>query len=723
MIRKIHFMRVLFFLSLMSFPFFIHPQDVLPFQDPDLSISERVTDLINRLTPEEKVSMLVHESPGVPRLGIPAYNWWNEALHGVGRAGKATVFPQAIGLAATFDPDLLHRVGEVISTEARAKYNAALKKGTMQQYTGLTFWSPNVNIFRDPRWGRGQETYGEDPYLSGLLGTQFVRGVQGDDPKYLKAAACAKHLAVHSGPEALRHEFNAVPTDRDLHETYFPAFKDLVDAGVVGVMCAYNQLNGEPCCGSNMLLETILRDLWQFKGYIVSDCGALYDFYTFQEVAGNATDAAIMALLAGVNVNCGSTYLKLTEALDSGEIDEFMIDRALEPLFETRFRLGILDKEDNTPFAGIGPEMINCEAHQKVAYEAAVKSVVLLKNENNALPLDPDAMKKILVTGPTANDIMALIGNYNGLSPEFVTLIEGIINKADPATVVDFAQGTLLSGTDKFNGLYPAIGSDAIIVGIGNTRLLEGENGDALLSEYGGDREGIGLPENQVELFRRFKERFPETPLIAVVFGGSAISLAGISDLADAILFAWYPGEQGGNAIADIIFGFENPSGRLPVTFYNSVDDLPPFEDYHMEGRTYKYFRAKPEFPFGHGMSYTSFAYSGMQAQLKEERGIRSVNITLTVRNNGQMAGEEVVQLYVKKPFLNDEDAIRSLVGIRRVRFQPGQSKEITMAVPAHLLASFGAQKGAFHVLPGSYEFQAGASSGDIRISARLAIE
>lgn len=717
------FLRVFILIFIISQSSLIPAQDLLPFQDPGKPISERVRDVISRLTPEEKVSMMVHESPGIPRLGIPAYNWWNEALHGVGRAGKATVFPQAIGLAATFDPDLLKRIGDIISTEARAKFNAALKKGTMQQYTGLTFWSPNVNIFRDPRWGRGQETYGEDPYLSGLLGTHFVQGIQGNDPEYLKAAACAKHFAVHSGPEVLRHEFNAVPTDRDLHETYFPAFKDLVDAGVAGVMCAYNQLNGEPCCGNRMLLETVLRDLWSFKGYLVSDCGALYDFYTFQEVSGNAADAAKTALLAGVNVNCGGTYHKLAEVLDSGEIDEFMIDDALEPLFETRFRLGILDQEDNTPYAGIGTDTINCKDHRQVAYEAALKSTVLLKNENNTLPLNPETLKKILVTGPTSNDMMALIGNYNGLSPEFVTLLEGIVGKADPATVVDFAQGTLLSGSDKFNGLYPAIGSDAIILGIGNTRLLEGENGDALLSEYGGDREQIGLPENQVELVRRFKKRFPDTPLIAVVFGGSAISLTEIENHADAILFAWYPGEQGGNAIADLIFGNENPSGRLPVTFYNSVNDLPPFEDYHMEGRTYKYFREKPEFPFGHGLSYTSFNYSGMQVQLGEERGIRSVGVTMTVRNIGQMAGEEVVQVYVKKPFLNDEDAIRSLAGIQRVRLRPGEIKEILLTVEEKQLASFGAHEGAFHVQPGTYEFQAGASSDDIRLRADISLD
>lgn len=714
--------RVFFFLLILASSTSIIAQDLLPFQDPDLPTTERIRDLIGRLTAEEKISMMVHDSPGVPRLGIPAYNWWNEALHGVGRAGKATVFPQAIGLAATFDPDLVFKIGDVISTEARAKYNAALRKGTMQQYTGLTFWSPNVNIFRDPRWGRGQETYGEDPFLSGLLGAQFVKGVQGDHPEYLKAAACAKHFAVHSGPEKLRHEFNAEPVERDIHETYYPAFRALVRAGVAGVMCAYNQLDGEPCCGSRLLLQDVLRDLWQFEGYIVSDCGALYDFYTFQEVAGNATDAAIMALLAGVNVNCGGTYGKLSVALESGEIDTSMIDDAIWPLLETRFRLGILDKQDNTPFAGIGPEMINRDLHRETAREAALKSVVLLKNEANTLPLDRDAMKKILVTGPTANDMMALVGNYNGLSAEFVTLVEGIVSRADPATVVDFAQGTLLSGSDAYNGLYPAIGADAIIVGIGNTRLLEGENGDALLSKYGGDREEITLPENQVELVRRFRKRFPDTPLIAVVFGGSAIALPEISELADAILFAWYPGEQGGNAIADLIFGNENPSGRLPVTFYNSVDDLPHFEDYHMEGRTYRYFRGRPQYPFGHGYSYTTFAYSNLVTKLTVDRGERAVLVTLSVRNTGKKSGEEVVQLYLKKPVLSETDAIHSLVGIARIFLEPGETREVTFRVKEHQMASYGAKQGAFHVQPGKYEFQAGASSADIRVTAGITI-
>lgn len=695
-------------------------QETFPFQDADKDIEIRIDDLIGRLTLAEKASMMLYNSPAVERLDIPAYNWWNESLHGIGRAGKASVFPQAIGLAATFDPDLLFRIATAISDEARAKHNAAIAKGSAQQYTGLTFWSPNVNIFRDPRWGRGQETYGEDPFLTATMGLAYVKGLQGDDPKYLKASACAKHFVVHSGPEKTRHSFNAIPAEIDFHETYLPAFKALVEGGVETVMCAYNQVYDEPCCGNKMLLEDILRNQWVFKGHIVSDCWALSDFIGFQKITPDEISTAAMAVDAGVNLNCGYVYKFIPQAVEAGLITEEKVDAVLRPLLRTRFKLGLLDEE--SPFSEISPEVVNCEKNRQLAYEAAAKSVVLLKNDKHTLPLILDSLQKIFVTGPTAADINVLLGNYNGFSGNLVTLLEGIINKVDAGTVVDYSQGALFNTDSIYHGIYQASGADVTIACIGNSRMLEGEEGDAMLSANGGDRVDIKLPENQIEFIRRLRIEAPEKPLIVVITGGSAIAIPEISKLADAILFAWYPGEQGGNAIADIIFGTINPSGRLPLTFYEGLDDLPPFDDYSMENRTYKYFRGTPIYPFGFGLSYSTFSYNVLKLDQTKYNQEDEIRIEFALTNICQVDGEEVVQLYVINPPSQSNKPIKSLKGFQRLALKAGESKEISFVIKVKELASWNTDVGDFAVFPGTYTFQIGASSSDIKLSAEVEI-
>jgi len=523
----------------------LHSQNyTYPYLDPAVETEKRIDDLINRLTLGEKASLMLYNSPAIERLGIPEYNWWNECLHGVGRAGKATVFPQAIGLAATFDPDLIYRVADAISDEARAKHHAAVKKGNRAQYMGLTFWSPNVNIFRDPRWGRGQETYGEDPLLTSVIGAAFVRGLQGDHPKYLKVAACAKHYVVHSGPEESRHRFNAVPDEIDFRETYLPAFKALVDADVEAVMCAYNRTYDEPCCGSPLLLKDILRDEFGFDGHIVSDCWALDDIWARHKVKETRLEAAVMSADAGVNLNCGYIYKYLPEAVENGLISEEVLDDILKPLLNTRFKLGLFDPDSINPYSRISPYFVNSKKHKTLAREAAVKSIVLLKN-NGILPLNRDSINNIFVTGPMAADLSALVGNYNGYSGEMVTILEGIVEGAGPDIAVDYTTGVLLNNDSLFYGFWQAGSADVVIAVVGINRLMEGENGDAMLNTNGGDRPSRELPENQLKYLRLLKEKIGDKKLIVVVTGGSAIAMLEVVDLADALLFAWYPGEQG----------------------------------------------------------------------------------------------------------------------------------------------------------------------------------
>ncbi len=689
------------------------------FQNPELSTEVRIDDLISLLTIDEKASLMLYNSPAIDRLSIPEYNWWNESLHGVARAGKATVFPQAIALAATFDEDLVFRVADAISTEARAKHHAAIRKGNRAQYLGLSFWTPNINIFRDPRWGRGQETYGEDPYLTSILGCAFVKGLQGNHPKYLKAAACAKHYVVHSGPEKLRHRFNALPDERDFRETYLPGFQYLVEkAKVEAVMCAYNQTFDEPCCGSEYLLNDILRKEWNFEGHIVSDCWALDDIWYRHKVVNTRVDAAAMAVKAGVNLNCGYLYKYLPKAVDTGLIDEKIIDIALKPLLHTRFKLGLFDSDDLNPYAAVKPDVVNCEKHKQLAYEAAAKSIVLLKNKDQALPLKKETLKNLLVLGPTAADVTSLLGNYNGVSGELITFLEGIVDKVDEGTVVEYNQGFMFHNDSLFHGFWQAGRADAIVVCIGINSLFEGEEGDAMLNSNGGDRIEIDLPDNQVKYVRMLKERIENTPLIVVITGGSAIAIPEIDEMADAILFAWYPGEQGGHALADILFGDVNPSGRLPVTFYKSTDDLPPFEDYSMEGRTYKYFRGDPLYPFGHGLSYSGFKYSNLNLAYDNKK----IKLSFKIKNTGEYAGDEVVQVYAKKLDPQVPQPIKKLIAIKRISIKEGEEKIVQVSTGPDQLKYWNTETQKYEIEPGKYEIQVGSSSTDICLKSNFEI-
>ena len=655
------------------------------FWDYSLPIEERLDLLIDTLTLEEKMSLMLYNSPAIERLGIPAYNWWNEALHGVARAGKATVFPQAIGLGATFDPNLINEVATAISDEGRAKYNAALSIENRLQYMGVSYWSPNVNIFRDPRWGRGHETYGEDPFLSGTIGSAFVRGLQGDHPKYLKAAACAKHYAVHSGPEGLRHEFNAVPPRKDFAETYLPAFEMLVkNADVEAVMCAYNRTYDLPCCGSELLLQDILRNRWGFDGHIVSDCWALVDFHENHKITATPEESAAMALKAGVNVNCGTVYQHLMDAFEQGMIDEEMIDRELRYLMRSRFKLGMFDPLELNPYNDISPDVIGSDAHKELARKAAQKSIVLLKNDG-VLPLRKD-LKDLQVLGVHGNDAQVMYGNYFGQSENAVTIMEGITRKVHPGTRMEFRQGVLLDrpNVNPIDWSTSVTGTaDAVIAVMGISNLLEGEEGESIASTLKGDRQEIQLPQNQIDYIKKLRSA-GEKPLILILTGGSPIDISEVEGLVDAILFVWYPGEQGGNAVADVLFGDVNPSGRLPITFPRSLDQLPPYEDYSMEGRTYKYMTETPLYPFGFGLSYTQFSYDKVELDGEATKDA-SIKAKVTVKNTGDKEGEEVVQLY-----LTDlESSIRmprySLVGFKRVMLKSGESTTLEFEVsPGH---------------------------------------
>ena len=673
-------------------------------QNPELSIDERVNDLLSRMTIDEKISQMINHSVAIPRLGIPEYDWWNECLHGIARAGKATVFPQAIGLAATFDEDLIYKVATAISDEGRAKYNAAQKMGNKKRYMGLTFWTPNINIFRDPRWGRGQETYGEDPYLTSRIGVAFVKGLQGNDPHYLKTAACAKHYVVHSGPEGLRHEFNAEPPFKDFYETYLPAFEALVkEAKVEAVMCAYNRTYSLPCCGSGYLLQDILRKNWGFKGHIVSDCGALYDFYQGHNVVPNLTEAAAMALHAGVDVNCGDVYSHLREALDQKLISEEEINTQLAYLLRTRFKLGLFDPPDRVLFNSIPETVVHSDEHVKLSREAAVKSIVLLKN-NQVLPLKKD-LKDIQIVGVQGNDAQVLYGNYYGLSPDAVTVVEGITSKIGPGTKAEFRQGILLSGENE-NPIdwttNVTATADVVIAVMGISNLLEGEEGASIASKHKGDRADIKLPENQIDYLKKLRSR-GNAPIVLIVTGGSPVSLTDVEDLVNAILFVWYPGEQGGNAIADVLFGDAVPSGRLPVTFPKSVDQLPDYENYSMKGRTYRYMEKEPEYPFGFGLSYTTFEYSNIRLDAQKIQPDDSLHVEVDVKNTGQIAADEVVQLYISDLKASEMTPLYALKGIQRVKLNIGETKKLKFEITPEMMKLVNT-KGESIIEPGMFK-------------------
>ena len=842
-------------------------QNIPVYKNENASIDERVKDIIARMTLKEKIAQLKYDAPSIKtdRLDIPAYNWWNECLHGVARAGEATVYPQAIGLAATFDTALIYRIATEISDEARAKYHYYINKGRYgQMYEGLTFWSPNINIFRDPRWGRGQETYGEDPFLTGSIAVSFIKGLQGNNPKYFKVIATSKHFAVHSGPESTRHKIDVNPSERDLWETYLPAFKMSIEkANVQSIMCAYNSFRGMPCCGSKPLIKDILYNRLKFKGYVVSDCWAISDFYhkNFHHIVETPQEAAGIALKSGTDLNCGVAYKYLQASLDSGYVTETDIDSALYKLFKTRIQLGMFDNQENVPYSKIPYSVVCSGKHNQTALEAAQKSIVLLKNENNLLPLNKN-IKSLAVIGPNIKDFDVFYGNYNGYPRKRINLLTALRQKL-PATQINAAFGTFLCdglppvdyippeylcfGNDnKAGGLYaeyfkndscygtpaftridstinftwysgsplnnevldtfsvrwtgkilaPKTGkykiafkgkdkctfqlgdsviefdngwnynqridfymekgktydlkieyaahsakgqihlmwyvpeddltekavaaaqkSEAVVLFLGLSTLLEEEQMELQVEGFDrGDRTLLRLPETQINLIK--KVFATGKPVVLVLTGGSALAVNWSSKHLPAILDVWYPGQAGAEAIADVLFGDYNPAGRLPVTFYKSVNDLPPFDDYSMENRTYRYFTGEPLYEFGYGLSYTQFEYSGLQVEKQND----TLNISLKVKNTGKYSGDEVVQVYVKNLSTKHPQPIKSLKGFTRINIKQGESQTVNLQIAVKDLAYWDTDKNNFTVEKTQYEIQIGASSKDIRLKKKIVL-
>ncbi|WP_259069399.1 glycoside hydrolase family 3 N-terminal domain-containing protein [Mucilaginibacter sp. X4EP1] len=697
------------------FPFLLKAQDKLIYKDQSQPIDVRVKDLVSRLTLEEKVSLLGYQSKAVPRLGIPAYNWWNEALHGVARAGEATIFPQAIGMAATFNNDLLKQVSTAISTEARAKYNLAIAQDRHLQYMGLTFWTPNINIFRDPRWGRGQETYGEDPYLTATMGTAFIKGLQGDDPRYLKTSATAKHFAVHSGPEATRDYFDASVDEKDLRETYLYAFHALVNGGVESVMSAYNRVNGVPNSINKMLLTDILRKEWGFKGHVVTDCGALNDVYNTHKTLPGPVETAAAAIKAGINLDC-STVLQenAVEAVKRGLLTEKEIDNALSALLRTEFKLGFYDDLSSSPFHTYGADSVNNAAHIALARKAAAQSMVLLKNDHNVLPLKKSNYSSIMVLGPNAASYDAMVGNYHGTS-KVINFVEGITAAAGPGTRVEYDQGSDYKDTTHFGGTWAAGNCDATIAIIGLSPVLEGEAGDAFLSEGGGDKKNLSLPASEIAFMKELRKSVKNKPLIAVITAGSDIDIDAIAPYADAILFAWYPGEQGGNALADIVFGDVSPSGHLPLTFYKSLSNLPAYNDYNMKGHTYRYYSGPVQYPFGFGLSYTSFNYSQTGNLKIKYQSTDTLAVTIQVKNTGTTDGDDVVQVYIKYPQV-DRMPVKELKSFKRISVAKGDTQTVTLKIPVAELQKWDMAKHGWKIYPGDYKLIIGENSQDEKL-------
>jgi beta-glucosidase len=719
-----------------------------PYLNPDLTPEARAADLVSHLTLDEKVLQMQNGAPALDRLNIPAYDWWNEALHGVARAGRATVFPQAIGLAATWDTDLMGRIADVISTEARAKYNEAIRNNEHRRYQGLTFWSPNINIFRDPRWGRGQETYGEDPYLTGRMAVAFIKGMQGTDPHYYKVIATAKHYAVHSGPESTRHSFDAHPTARDLAETYLPAFRaSIVEGKAYSIMCVYNSVDGVPGCANTDLLQKTLRGEWKFPGYVVSDCGAINDIYraNAHHYKPTAAEASAVAVKAGTDLTCGNEYRSLVEAVKNGLITEAEIDTSLKRLFVARFKLGMFDPPERVPWSNIPFSVVDSDEHRKLALEAARKSIVLLKSDAGVLPLK--SVKSIAVIGPAAADAEALLGNYNGFSNKHVAPLEGmqthfagkaqihyamgapyVTQTASTIPVAYLKDGTLTApvtgeyrfavrgggfgrpapklliddqevtasikleaghayklkadGAQGIQWQAPADGllaeakdamsfADVIVAFVGLNPNLEGEEMRVNVPGFsGGDRTDLNLPEPQEKLLEAAYAT--GKPVVVVLCSGSAVALSSAKQKAAAVLASWYNGEEAGTAIAETLSGANNPSGRLPVTFYKSADDLPPFDDYNMNGRTYRYFKGEPLWSFGAGLSYSKFSYGPVRTS--------GNSVTVQVKNTSTVEGDQVVQLYLSR---TDKDTpIKELFGFQRVHLKPSQSIDVRFPAP-----------------------------------------
>ena len=705
-------------------------------RDPSQPLPAREHDLIRRMSLAEKVAQLQNGAPSIPRLGLPAYNYWNEALHGVANDGIATVFPEPVGMASTWNPELLQQEGHVIGIEGRAKFNqyAARHNGNSRWWTGLTFWTPNINIFRDPRWGRGQETYGEDPFLTGTLAVPFIKGIQGDDPNYMLAMACAKHYAVHDGPEAERHQFNATPPERDLYETYLPQFEMAVRQGHVGgVMGAYSALYGVPDCANSFLLTDLLRKQWGFDGYVVSDCGAIGDIWGRGQhhYVDTPEEAAADAVKAGCDLCCGADYNALVRAVQQGLVTEKEIDRALYYTLWTRFKLGLFDPPHDCPYSKIGIDWNNTPQHRALALKIAEESIVLLKN-NGILPLDRSKIKRIAVIGPNGNSTSMLYGNYHGTASHPISILNGIKLLAGPNIEVTFAQGCPITTetnrgiaawsrqdndtTRPVSDLYAealsnAANADIIIYVGGITPAQEGE---------GFDRDSIELPAVQEKLVEALHAT--GKPVVMVNCSGSAMALPWEAEHLPAILQAWYPGEEGGRAVGEVLFGDVNPSGHLPITFYSSTADLPDFTDYSMSNRTYRYFNGKPEFAFGHGLSYTKFEFRSGKLESKKVPADGTVKVSFTVKNSGRREGDEVGQVYFRHLHSSIPQPKLTLCGFSRVHLKRGESSRVTVVVPAERLRYWDTEKKQYVVEPGGYEFLIGAASDDIRLKLPMMI-
>jgi beta-glucosidase len=714
----------------------------LPFQDTSLPFEARAADLVGRLTLDEKVAQMQDRAPAIPRLGIPAYNWWNEALHGVARSGLATVFPQAIGLAATWNDSLMFQVATVISDEARAKHQEYVRQDSRARYQGLTFWSPNINIFRDPRWGRGQETYGEDPFLTGTLAVQFIRGMQGDDSTYLKTIATVKHFAVHSGPEPDRHIFNAVVSERDLHETYLRAFAmGIQDGPAWSIMCAYNRLYGKAACGSDLLLDDVLRGRWGFKGYVVSDCGAIDDIYERHGIVQTAAEAAALGVNSGTDLECGDTYASLVTAVQQGLITEARIDTAVTRLFLARMKLGMFDPPDMVRWTQIPFSALDDSAHRALARQAARESIVLLRNRHHTLPLSK-SLRTIAVIGPDADDPRMLLGNYHGEPADPVTPLRGI-REALPGARVIYARGADLaegySGLERAPGSAPAAAdsdsaasldsaavqaaeqADAVVLFLGLTANLEGEEMRLDVPGFkGGDRTTIDLPAPQKALLERIVK--VGKPTVLVLMSGSALAVTWAQRHVNAIVEAWYPGQAAGSAIADVLFGDYNPAGRLPVTFYRSIADLPPFDDYAMTGRTYRFFTGKPLYAFGYGLSYTKFKYSHLTTSAKTLAASDSLSVAVDVKNDGKVRGDEVVQLYVRHEGSRVPRPRLDLRGYRRITLDPGQSRRVSFTLAGASLAWWDSTAQRWTVEQDRVRLQVGGSSDADRAHTTISV-
>lgn len=690
-------------------------------QDKQKEYRKRAKKLVAEMTLEEKVSQTVHRAAAIPRLGIKGYNWWNEGLHGVARAGVATVFPQAIGMAASFDEGLLWEVADVVSTEARAKFHMQQKFGDSDIYKGLTFWAPNVNIFRDPRWGRGHETFGEDPHLTSRLGVSFIKGMQGDDENYMKAAACAKHFAVHSGPEDERHSFDAVVTKQDMFETYLPAFEACVKEGKVeAVMGAYNRTNGEPCCGSKTLLKDILRTAWGFDGHVTSDCWAVKDFHEHHGVTGSALESAALAMENGCDLNCGSLFLYLTEAVNRGMVSEQRLNEAVENLMVTRLKLGLFEEPEHVEYSKITYENNDTREHKALNFKASRKSFVLLKNEGHVLPLDKSKIKTIGIIGPNSNNRKALIGNYEGTASRYYTISEGIQDYVGEDVRVMVSEGCHLckprvSGLGQENDRLSEVrgvceSSDVIIACMGLDSSLEGEEGDEGNEFASGDKPNLSLPGLQQQVLEEIYKS--GKPVVLVLLSGSALAVSWADEHIPAIIEGWYPGAQGGRALAAVLFGDYSPEGKLPVTFYRTTEELPAFTDYAMKGRTYRYMEQEALYPFGYGLSYTDFSVKDVALSKERIQEGDTLTIKAVLKNEGLMKGAETLQIYVKSCAPQTPNA--QLKAFLKAELEPGEEREVQVTLSDKAFALRDKQ-GDLVMETGTYQVYVGTQQPDRR--------